>query len=156
MCFCSHIENFGQFTMLPPSQCCFQPGELVRVYVQVRNFASRRDKKGGYTTVLKGRLEIYDENNRDKPFLYSDSPPRGDFSWTPRQDYFVNFRFRVPLNCPPGSYTVWIAVEDWTDAAPGSKGVAPSRGARSSLDFRVGGPVSRHPRASIDDVTPAR
>ncbi len=152
MCFCSHIENFGQFRTLLPEHSSFQPGEEARVYVQVRNFASRRER-GGYATVLKGRLEIYEEGNRDKPFIIWDSEPCADFSWTLRQDYFVNFRFRVPQNCPPGSYTVWISVEDWTDTAAGTKRVARSRSARSSLDFRVGTPI-RQPRADIADVTP--
>src|SRR6185437_805243 len=39
MCFCSRIESFGQFKAL--ENTCFQPGEEVHVYVQVRNFASR-------------------------------------------------------------------------------------------------------------------
>jgi hypothetical protein len=154
MCFCSRIESFGQFK--PLENTCFQPGEDVHVYVQVRNFASRSRKGGGYSTALKGKLEIYDEYNSEKPFMCWHSQLHTDDSWTPRQDYFVNFRFQVPRKCPPGSYTVYITVEDWTEAAPDANEVAKPRIARSSLDFRVGGPIARQPRANINDVAPAR
>ncbi len=143
MCFCRRIENFGQFK--PLENACFQPGEEVHVYVQVRNFASRSVKIGGYSTALKGKLEIYDEYNREKPFMCWHSELHTDYSCTLRQDYFVNFRFQVPPKCPPGSYTVFITVEDWTNAAPDANEVAKLRIARSSLDFRVGGPISRQP-----------
>jgi hypothetical protein len=152
LCFCSRIENFGKFC--PLDNACFQPGEEVHVYVQVRNFASRQTA-GRYETVLKGKLEFYDERDRAKPFLVWNDKPQYDYGRTPRQDYFVNFRFSIPQNLPPGSYTVWITVEDWTDAPSGAKEVTKSRFARSSLDFRVG-PPTRHPRANIADVTPVR
>ena len=154
MCFCSRIENFGRFE--PLDTTCFQPGEEVHVYVQVRNFANQSGTKGGYATALKGKLEIFDEYNSEKPFMRWHSQLYTDTSWTPRQDYFVNFRFQVPRKCPPGSYTVYITVEDWTEAAPDANEVPKSRIARSSLDFRVGGSVPPQPRANIADVTPAR
>jgi hypothetical protein len=146
MCFCSHIEDFGKFKPLHDDS--FLPGQYARVYVQVRNFASRRNG-AFYETVLKGRLEIYEENNRQKPAFFRDCEPCHDFSRAPRQDYFVFFRFQVPPNCPPGSYTLWITVEDWTDAPAGAKKVAPTRMDRCSLDFRVGGFVPRSPGPHI-------
>jgi hypothetical protein len=155
MCFCKSIESFGKYCMCGLNPPVFQPGEEVRVYLQVRNFASQQVGEA-YKTVLKGRLEIYDETNRNSPGFIKDIEPQPDFSRTPRQDFFVNIRFHVPLCCPPGSYTLWITVEDWTGAPPGTKKVARSRIDRRSLDFRVGGPVSRPPQTSIADVMPAR
>ncbi|HEY7422668.1 MAG TPA: hypothetical protein VH682_00275 [Gemmataceae bacterium] len=155
MCFCKSIESFGKYRTCDLNPPVFQPGEEVRVYLQVRNFASRQ-VGDIYKTVLKGRLEIYDETNRNSPGFIKDIAPQEDPSRTPRQDFFVHVRFHVPLSCPPGSYTLWIKVEDWTGAPPGTKEVAPSRIDRRSLDFRVGGPASRPPKASIADVTPAR
>jgi hypothetical protein len=148
MFFCSHIKNFGQFE--PLDQYCFQPGDWVHVYVEVRNFASRREG-AWYKTVLKGRLEIYDEHNRATPSFLQADEKRADLSRTPRQDFWVNCRFRVP-NCPPGSYTVYVYVEDWTDAPAEAKEVPPSRIARKSLDFRVGGPLA----SRIADGPPSR
>jgi hypothetical protein len=148
MCFCSHIESFGKYS--PLDQYCFQPGEVVKVYVEVRNFASQREGPQ-FNTVLKGRMEIYEEN-KAKPFLVRDCEPQADPSRTARQDFFVNFRFAIPPNCPPGSYTLRIYIEDQTPEAGGKK--RKPRTAGSSLDFRVGGPIMPYLRAAGD--TPAR
>ncbi len=148
-CFCSHIENFGKYT--PLEDTCFQQGQVARVYVQLKNVASRWNGSR-FQTILKGRVEIYAENNRREPVIVSTSKLEHDFSRTPRQDYFVNIRFEVPPSCPHGSYTVRICVEDWTDAPAGAKKVEPSRCDCTSLDFRVGGPIVRHPSAGIADA----
>jgi hypothetical protein len=154
MCFCAYIKNFGDFAPLPPEHAFFQPGEVAHIYVQVRNFSCRRERDR-YVTVVKGRLEIYDENNRDKQAITWISSPRQDVSAAPRQDYYINFRFPVPIHCPSGLYTMRITVEDWTDAPPGAKEVPESRIARRTIDFRVGGPVVRPARAQIIEATPA-
>jgi hypothetical protein len=155
VCFCNCIESFGKYQTRPLNPPCFQPGEEARVYVQVRNFASQQ-QGDLHKTVLKARLEIFDESNRGTPFYRANIKSQPDCSRTPRQDFFVYIRFHVPQSCPPGSYTMWVTVEDWTDAPDGAKAVATSRIDRKSLDFRVGGPASRPPHGSIADVTPAR
>jgi hypothetical protein len=141
-CFCSSIKNFGDFTPLPPEHSFFYPGELAHVYVQACNVSSRR-RGEKYATVLKGRLEIYDENNREKPAMTWGPVSREDISASPRQDYYINFRFPVPPSFPAGLYTLRITVEDWTDAPPGCKQVPECRIAHCTLDFRVGGPIAR-------------
>lgn len=143
MCFCSHIEDFGKFD--PIGDSCFQPGQVAIVYARVRNFTSRREGPI-HKTVLRGRLEFFDESSREKPFVTWNDTPKTDVSRSPKKDFYVNFHIRVPRNWSPGSYTVWITVEDLTLAAPGEKGSPPSRIARSSLDFRVVGGTVRHPR----------
>lgn len=153
MCFCRSIKNFGDYLPLPPEHVFFQPGEVAHIYVQVRNISSRRLREK-YVTVLKGRFEIYDENSRDKPPTITwSSPPREDVSASPRQDYYINFRFQVPPNCPAGLYTMRIFVEDWTDAEPEAKQVPESRIAQRTLDFRVGGPLARPARTRIAEAT---
>ncbi|MGH7171562.1 MAG: hypothetical protein ACRELF_04690 [Gemmataceae bacterium] len=142
MCFCRSIKNFGDYAPLPPEHGFFQPGEVAHIYVQVRNISNRR-LRDKYVTVLKGRFEIYDENSRAKPPITWASPPRKDVSASPRQDYYINFQFRVPRNCPAGLYTMRIFVEDWTDAPSEAKQVSESRIAQRTLDFRVGGPIAR-------------
>lgn len=147
-CFCSSIKNFGDFTKLPAEHTFFHPGELAHVYVQARNLSSRR-RAEKFVTVLKGRLEIYDENNRESPWFTWASLPREDMSASPRQDYYINFRFQVPPNCPAGLYTLRIRVEDWTDAPAGAKKVPECRIAHCTLDFKVGGPIARPARNRI-------
>jgi hypothetical protein len=155
MCFCSYIKNFGDFAPLPPEHTFFPPGEEAHVYVQVRNFSSRREGDQ-YVTVLKGRLEIYDETNRSSPPITWASPPRVDISASPRQDYYINFRFPVLPSCPPGLYTMRITVEDWTDAPSGASSVPESRIAKRTLDFRVGGPIARRARKDMTVAAPLR
>lgn len=151
MCFCSHIHNFGDFAPLPPEHT-YQPGEVAHVYVQVRNFSSRRERDR-FATVLKGRFEIYDENNREAPPIITwTSPPRQDVSAAPRQDYYINFRIPIPHCCPSGMYTMRISVEDWTDTPPNAKNVPESRIAQRTIDFRVGSPVVRPARADIAEA----
>ncbi|HEY7309715.1 MAG TPA: hypothetical protein VH643_10190 [Gemmataceae bacterium] len=155
VCFCNCIESFGKYQTRPLNPPSFQPGEEARIYVQVRNFASRQEGEF-HKTILKARLEIFDESNRASPFYRANIKSQPDCSRTPRQDFFVYIRFHVPHSCPPGSYTMWVTVEDWTDAPEGAKTVAKSRIDRKSLDFRVGGPSSRPSQATIADVAPAR
>jgi hypothetical protein len=152
MCFCSHIKSFGNFAPLPPEHTFFQPGEEAHVYVQARNLSSRRQQES-YVTVLKGRVEIYDESNRGSPPI-AWTASRVDVSASPRQDFFINFHVQVPPSCPAGLYTMRITVEDWTDAPPGAKQVPQWRIAQRTLDFRVGGPVSRRARHRIAEAGP--
>jgi len=147
MCFCSYIKNFGNFALLPQEHTFFQPGESAHVYVQARNLSSR-PQGDKFVTILKGRVEIYDENNRDSPpIAWTDR--RVDVSASPRQDFFINFHVQVPPSCPAGLYTMRITVEDWTDAPPDAEQVPERRIGRRTLDFRVGGPIVRPARNCI-------
>jgi hypothetical protein len=155
MCFCSSIRNFGDYAPLPAEHTCLQPGEVAHVYVQVRNFSSQR-QQDRYVTRLKGHMEIYEENNRAKPMITWRSKLNYDYSAAPRQDYYINFRFEVPRNCPAGLYTVRITVEDWTDTSPDDQQVPDARIAQRTLDFRVGGPFVRPSGTRLDEVRSAR
>ncbi len=152
MCFCAYIKNYGDFAPLPPEHAFFQPGEVAHIYVQVRNFSSRRERDR-HVTLVKGRLQIFDENNRERPLINWSSQLRRDVSAVPRQDFYINFRFPVPVHCPSGLYTMRITVEDWTDAPPGAKEVPEARIARRTIDFRVGGPVVRPTRVQTIEAT---
>jgi hypothetical protein len=152
-CFCCQIKKFGDFTPLPPEHGYFQPGEVTHVYVEVRNFSCRREPDR-YVTVMKARMEIYDENHRTSPPITWISPPQEDVSFTPRQDHYINFQFRVPRSCPAGLHTLRITIEDWTDAPAGAKQVPESRIAQRTLDFRVGGPLARPARAPVAEAPP--
>ena len=154
LCFCSYIKNFGDFAPLPPEHAFFQPGEDTHLYVQVRNFSCRRQCHR-YLTVMRGRLDIFDDNHREAPAITCISNPQHDVVAVPRQDYYVNFRFRVPSHCPSGLYTMRITVEDWTEAPPGAKEVPESRRAQRTIDFRVGGPLARPRRAASAEAMPS-
>jgi hypothetical protein len=139
MCFCRQIEDFGKYTRLPEDHAFSagledQPGELVQVYVELRNFAS---EPSGPTHKMRlaSTVEIFDYHGQRVWGKFFPSQP--DLSRTPRQDYYINYRFCVPPRLPPGSYILWIQVKDLT-GQPGED-VPAHRIARRSLDFRVTG-----------------
>jgi hypothetical protein len=132
ICFCRRIETFGVYEPLSPDHR-FQPGDLVEVYVELRNFTSRkRQGPGGQATYvidLASSAQVRDEAGTKvlpNDIVFQRKHP--DESRTLRHDYFEKYRFYVP-DLPPGAYTLWIQVED--------RGTDPPRQARRSLDFRV-------------------
>jgi hypothetical protein len=134
MCFCRWIEAFGRYEPLADGQAVFdagcndQLGDLVQVYAEVRNFASE-DQGPVHVTRLVSWAEIRDYA-QGKTVARIDFDNREDRSRSPRQDYFINYRFRVPAHLPPGPYTLWIYVKDAL--------AQPTRPpAQRSLDFRV-------------------
>lgn len=137
MCFCREVRAFGKYSPLPPDYA-FQtgsaglPGELVQVYVEVRNVACR-PHGSVYETELTGRVEIHDfRGNRVWDREFENQP---DCSRTPLRDNYVTFRFNVPRGLPADSaYTLWVYVKD-----TGEEGVV--KQARRSLDFRVRPPA---------------
>jgi hypothetical protein len=149
LCFCRprSVDNFGIYEPLEDGhafrpETTSLPGERVQVYAEVRNFTSR-PAGDSFETVLRGQLTIHD--GRRDVVTFNKLEPCTDRSRTPRQDFFVNFAFYTP-RLPPGSYTLWVQVEDVTPGSDGTRRLA--RVARRSLDFRVAGdaaPVAAGP-----------
>jgi hypothetical protein len=137
MCYCRCIERFGIIDPLPSSHLYHvgpqgRPGDLVQVYVELRNFASLK-RGSSYETRLACNMLIRDEQNRI--VWYQDRQTRLERSCTPRQDGYLDCYFNVPRRLPVGDYTLWIMVKDLT----GNSGeeAPPHRIAKRSLDFRV-------------------
>jgi hypothetical protein len=135
VCFTRHIEGFGAYEPLPAPDGCpvflggleGRPGERVQVYVEVRNFGSR--KVGPYwETALASALEVRSMNVVNDPDCrVLRRPARPDRSLSQRQDYFLNIQFHVPPRLPRGRYQLRVTVTD--DIT--------SRSASGILDFRV-------------------
>jgi hypothetical protein len=131
ICFCKRIDAFGVYEPLP-SDFSFRPSDMVQVYVEIKNFTSRKSKnQSGETRQvvdLKSSAEIrdYAGNRVGEPIDFERTKP--DESRTVRHDYFDNYRFSVP-ELPPGAYTLFLQVED--------RGTQPPRVATRTLDFRV-------------------
>jgi hypothetical protein len=139
MCLCRRIDSYGVYEKAPDDWAYAagvgdQAGELVQVYVELRNFANKQ-QGSSYETCLASTLEIRDY--RGNLVWRRDFPAQPDQSHSPRHDYFINYRFALPPHLPPGSYVLWIQVKDLT-GQPG-KDVPVYRTARRSLDFRVRG-----------------
>jgi hypothetical protein len=135
MCYCRRITNYGLYDPLADDHGFLagadrRLGELVQLYVEVRNFVSRRNGQF-YETTLATRLEIHDGRGLVARMEF---PAKPDRSLSPRQDYFIHYQFHVPAMMEPGDYQLTIALRD--DNAPVDEGKAAWRTLRT-LPFRV-------------------
>jgi hypothetical protein len=141
MCFCRWMKDFGHYEPLADGQAAFEAGSngqlggLVQVYAEVRNFASATDGPVQVTRLISwGEIRDYAHG---QTVAKIDFDNKVDQSRSPRQDFYINYYFRVPASLPPGPYTLWIYVKDGC--------AQPSRPpARRSLDFRVVAGGSAH------------
>jgi hypothetical protein len=113
MCYCRRITNYGLYDPLPNDHL-FTGGdrhhvELVQLYVEARNFASKQNGNV-YETSLGSKLEITNKN--DEIVARMDFPAKPDHSLSPRQDYFIHYQFYVPAQMEPGDYKLWITLHD--------------------------------------------
>ncbi len=126
MCFCRPVATparFGVYDLLEENHL-FRPGDVVGLYVEVRNFTSA-PHGSEFQTRVQTALEIH--NDRGEMIWHCDPPPRSDTSLSPQQDYCHVGRFALPPDMPAGAYTLWLKVTD----------VPTGRTTRRSLDFRV-------------------
>jgi hypothetical protein len=134
LCFCRRIEMFGLYDPLP-AEHEFRPGELARVYVEVRNPSSvRHEVEPGqvrWLTQLASTAEIRDVAGKTV-WRHNFHRDRPDMSRSKRHDHFEHYRFCVP-ELPPGRYKLWIRVED----------VPTKRSAQRALEFRVASGATR-------------
>lgn len=140
ICFCEWVKDYGNYKPLPDGHAFAaaspnRPGDLVQLYVELRNFVSEL-RHGAYETRLASSVEICDA--------------RGEMVWTNRfedekrpvrrrtqlHDLHNNYSFHVPKDMPPGTYRLTIQVTDET--IPDSR-----RTARQSIEFRVAPPLVR-------------
>jgi hypothetical protein len=126
LCFCrpkAAPAQYGMYELLDENHR-FRPGEVVGLYVELRNFTCA-PHGDDFRTHVQMAIEVH--NDRDEVVWRCDPPSRADPSLSPRQDYCHVGRFALPANLPAGAYTLWLKVTD----------VPTGRAARRSLDFRV-------------------
>lgn len=163
VCLCRKIKNFGVYD--PIANPVFQgggdgkqPGELVQVYVEVRNFGQRKTGRQFYETALACRLTIHPcpppklaslmspESNPGgsaaEPLFCKDLGTWWERSLTPRQDYFICVQFHVPANLTPGRYVLAVEVRDdiGIDLSTGK-----ARAAAKTVEFQVVSPGAPFP-----------
>jgi hypothetical protein len=114
MCYCRRISNYGLYDPLPDDHGFLagadrRHGELVQLYVEVRNFVNRRNGNF-YETSLASRLEIRDAQGGLAARM--EFPAQPDRSLSARQDYFIHYQFHVPAMMEPGDYWVTITLRD--------------------------------------------
>src|SRR5581483_1631178 len=141
MCFCEWAKSYGIYKPLADGHMFHasdgqRPGELVQVYVELRNFACER-REGHYETRLASSVEIRDHKGEQVWFYRFDKRQENLRSRTLLHDYSNNYSFYVP-HIPPGTYTLTIQVADET--RPEARRIA-----QKSLEFRVTAPALRSP-----------
>ncbi len=134
MVFCEWVKSYGMYKPLPENHkfqagTPSQPGELVQLYVELRNFCSEPVDEAYHVTRLTSSVEVRDGHNKLWwSYRFEGKQPLRSRSFL--HDYFNNYTFHVP-HLPPGEYTLTIQVMDETRADI-------RRTARKSLEFRVG------------------
>ena len=134
MCYCAWVKNFGMYQPLEEGHCFVaseqpgQPGELVRLYVELRNFASV-PLGSGFETKLASRIEIRDAQGKMVWESDFDAEKRQLRTLSRLNDFFSTYNFMTP-NLPPGTYQLVLTIADET--VPGARRVA-----ERSLEFRV-------------------
>jgi hypothetical protein len=134
MAFCKSISGFANFEPLPDDHAFLartdrRPGDLVQLYVELKNFASKETKDGDYLTKLACSLELKDIHGEK---VWSHTFDKNDTTYRRSacvNDYHGNFSFYVPA-LPAGTYQLTIQVVDET--IPDHRRVA-----RKSQVFRV-------------------
>lgn len=138
MCFCRAIRNFGVYDPLPSDHTfragtSSSPGSSIFVYAEPRNLTLLRHGET-YEIRVVSRLTVTDADGHIVETKVNKEPPQ--IYRSPRHDFFIQGRFDVPANMPPGGYTLTIEVEDLLSQPPRLP-------ARRSLDFQLtpaGGP----------------
>ena len=134
MAYCKRIRAFGDFDPLPESHAFLaktdnRPGDLVQLYVELKNFASTKTREGEYVTKLACSLELKDTHGTkvwSHAFDKSETTIRRSACVN---DYHGNYSFYVPA-LPVGTYQLTMQIVDET--IPEHRRVA-----RRSLVFRV-------------------
>jgi hypothetical protein len=134
MCYCKKVRGFGAYDMLPSNHVFLsatkdRPGELVQLYVELKNFASEAGSDGEFVTRLVCSLDLQNAKG-DKVYSHTyDRKETTDRRRTRLNDFFGNYNFYVP-ELAPGDYKLTIRVVDET--VPGSQ-----RQVSRSMSFRV-------------------
>jgi hypothetical protein len=120
MCFCRRVDGFGRFEPLP-GEHAFRPGDMVQIYVELRNFSC--DLHGSlYETRLASAVRLTRKTADSSEHIEWEQgfPDRfqPDRSQSQRHDYFNHYRFQIPANLPLGDYTLYLQVKDLATNPP--------------------------------------
>lgn len=124
LCYCRPVQAPTRFGVYQPleGRHAFRPGEVVAVYVEMRNFTCE-PKGDTFQTHLGSKVEVLDTAGHIAHRFDFDA---ADASLSPRHDYCHVGRFLLP-KLPAGDYTLRLTVTDRPT----------KREAQASLDLRV-------------------
>jgi hypothetical protein len=134
MCYCEEVRGYAWYRALPDNHVFLtgtqsRIGELVQLYVELKNVASEPTKEGEFLTKLNCSLELVDSTGKkvwSKSFEGNETTLRRSARLN---DFYSRYGFYVPA-VPAGTYQLTLRIADETN--PQKRRVA-----QKSLDFRV-------------------
>jgi hypothetical protein len=116
--FCESIKGYAFYKPLPESHLFLaargdRPGELVQLYVEMKNLSSR-PTNGLYETDLASTVEVFDEAGQ-RHWVHRFRPDELTLVSRLRLgNYYHNFSFFLPSSLTPGKYHLTVTLIDQT------------------------------------------
>lgn len=108
---CTKITGFGLYEPIEPAEFPARRKNLLLVYIEVENFASKVTPSGLYRTLLSVRQSLV---SRDGQELWSKKDENiEDLARRQRRDFYLTIGpIEIPKSLAPGSYILKVEVED--------------------------------------------
>jgi hypothetical protein len=107
LAFCSEVLSYGRTRQFDKYE--FSPDQETLLYAEVENFAAE-PTPAGFRTSLRSDCRIIDR--RGTQVVERHFAPTEDYCQSPRRDFFIVYRVRLPKDIAPGRYTLRLAIED--------------------------------------------
>jgi hypothetical protein len=107
LCLCRKVQGFGVFETVDKDS--LHAGQSTLIYCELSGLKSEVED-GEYHSRLSSRVEIV--KSGDESPIWSEQLARKDRCRRRRRDVFVNYRFTVPSDIPPGDYEVRLTQTD--------------------------------------------
>ncbi len=108
--FCQAIDGWGQYQRFERDE--FEPGQIVLVYAEIKNFQSELTPEGQFRTRIAWQFEIVRLGGEDQLIHREDLGETEDLCRSLRTDYYGNYRIKLPSHLTPGDYELRLTVED--------------------------------------------
>lgn len=109
LALCSQVSGFGEFDPLPTDK--LQPGQMIMVYTELKNFESR-ESGGRFSTLIGSEIQLETTAGVTVSKIQFDDII--DQCLARRRDFFCHHTFAVPESLPPGEYTLRVRMQDRT------------------------------------------
>src|SRR5262249_44973888 len=119
MCYCEEVHGYAWYRPLPDNHAFLtgtenRIGELVQLYVELKNIASEQTKAGDFLTKLSCSLELVDTTGKkvcSKSFDGNETTLRRSARLN---DFYSRYGFFVPA-IPAGTYQLKLQIRDETN-----------------------------------------
>jgi hypothetical protein len=124
LAFCTDVQSFGSTT--PFKKAEFSPNQEVLLYAELENYAVEPTPRGCHTS-LRSSFQIFDA--RGQRIADHDFPTTEEYCQSPRHDFFISYRLRLPKRMYNGKHTLQLTIEDLKSHKVG----------QSSIDLNIKG-----------------